>query len=145
MRLLEVGVNNAITSEFLLTRFTSLEFDGVDPYFGVEDIYAEASARLQRFSDRSRLWRRTSAAAASEFEPATFDIVFIDGDHSHDAVVEDLRIWRSRVRPGGLLAGHDLFNLAFEGVLEALVEVLATREVPETIHFSHDFVWWLQL
>ncbi|CAE7232702.1 unnamed protein product [Symbiodinium natans] len=144
-RLLEVGVNNAITSEYLLNRFANLQFDGVDPYFGVEDIYAEASARLQPFSDRARLWRRTSAAAAAEFPPATFDVVFIDGDHSHDAVVEDLRLWRGHVRPGGLLAGHDLFNLAFEGVLEALVESLATRGAPETIHFGFDFVWWLQL
>ena len=34
----------------------------------------------------------------------------------------DLKLWREKVRTGGLLAGHDLFNLGFEGVLEALLE-----------------------
>lgn len=157
LRILEVGVNNGITSQFLLSHFEGIRLDGVDPWIDRQAIYEEAQSRLERFGDRARLWRLPSAEAASRFDPGTFDLAFIDGDHAKDAVAVDIRAWRSRVRPGGLLAGHDLFNPAFEGVLEALLEHLREEaaaggaaggggggELP-TVHFAADYLWWLDI
>lgn len=48
-----------------------------------------------------------SAAGASLFEPASCDFVFIDADHSYAAVHQDITCWLPRIRPGGILAGHD--------------------------------------
>jgi len=147
-RMVEVGVNNALTSAYLLARFEGLCLEGVDPYIDAEAIFEEAYARLLRFGTRAKLHRATSEVASELFEPASLDLVFIDGDHSRDAVATDIAAWSSRVRPGGLLAGHDLFNPAFDGVLEALLEHVESRgefgETP-TIHFAPDYVWWLQL
>lgn len=64
LRLLEVGVNNAITSEYLLKKFKNLEFDGVDPFINAEEILAEASQRIRPHAPRARLWRLTSESAA---------------------------------------------------------------------------------
>jgi len=52
--------------------------------------------------------RRKSADAACAFADHTFDWVYIDGDHSYAAVVQDLRVWRSKVKPEGWIAGDDL-------------------------------------
>jgi len=151
IHMVEVGVNNALTSQFLLSRFPDLEFDGVDPYVDAEAIHQEAKGRLLSFGARARLWHLTSEAAAERFEPGSLDLVFIDGDHSRDAVIADLHAWHSRVRPGGLLAGHDLFNPAFDGVLQALLAHLSETasnmdsSLAPTIHFAPDFVWWLQV
>lgn len=156
VRIVEIGVNNALTSEYLLARFPDIEFDGIDPYEeDREDIYLEAIARLARFGDRARLWRLRSETAASRFAPGSIDLVFVDGDHSREAVEADLRVWQSRVRPGGLLAGHDLFNPAFDGVLVALLAHLNVAEATDvsgksvaeapTIHFAPDYVWWLHM
>jgi len=152
VRMAEVGVNNALTSEYLLARFPNLEFDGVDPYVNAADIHAEAKGRLASFGSRARLWHATSETAAPHFQEGSLDLVFIDGDHSLGAVVSDLRLWRPRVRPGGLLAGHDMFNPAFDGVLEALFVHLnvtpsgaSTTGMVETIHFGPDFVWWIHI
>lgn len=147
LRMVEVGVNNALTSEFLLGRYPDLTFDGVDPWIGAEAIRVEAEGRVARFGPRAQLWRGTSQEVAPQFAPRSLDLVFIDGDHSLEAVLVDLKLWRPLVRPGGLLAGHDLFNPAFEGVLEALLVHLAaegTTELP-TVHFGPDYVWWLHL
>ena len=38
-----------------------------------------------------------------------FDMVFIDGGHSEEAAQNDYRLWSKRLRPGGLLAIHDVF------------------------------------
>jgi cephalosporin hydroxylase len=37
-----------------------------------------------------------------------FDFLFIDGDHEYDGVLEDLLQWYPLVRPGGLIAFHDI-------------------------------------
>lgn len=39
---------------------------------------------------------------------ASAALVFIDADHSFDAVCRDIDAWRPKVKPGGWLAGHDI-------------------------------------
>ena len=51
--------------------------------------------------------RMASTAAAATFTDRTLDLVFLDGDHSYSATSEDIRAWRSKVAPGGILCGHD--------------------------------------
>ncbi|NNN02941.1 MAG: class I SAM-dependent methyltransferase [Acidimicrobiaceae bacterium] len=45
----------------------------------------------------------------------SFDLVFIDGGHGSDPAWADYRTWASRVKPGGLLALHDVFENPAEG------------------------------
>jgi hypothetical protein len=51
--------------------------------------------------------RSTSVEAASSYPDASLDAVFIDGDHSTAAVVADCQAWWPKVKPGGVLLGHD--------------------------------------
>lgn len=48
------------------------------------------------------------------------DFLFIDGDHRMENVVFDLVGWGARVRPGGLIAGHDIDGKHGKAVKEAL-------------------------
>ncbi len=48
-----------------------------------------------------------SVDAASFIADGAFDLVFIDADHSYGAVTADITAWRSKVRAGGILCGHD--------------------------------------
>lgn len=48
-----------------------------------------------------------SVVAARQFEDGSLAMVFIDGDHRHATVSIDIETWRRKVRPGGILAGHD--------------------------------------
>jgi cephalosporin hydroxylase len=48
-----------------------------------------------------------SAETLNIHEPESVDMIFIDGDHSYEGVLADLReSWRI-LRPGGMLLGHD--------------------------------------
>jgi len=64
----------------------------------------------------------------------TPDMVFIDADHTTEAVIRDIR-WAKKVirRPGGLLCGHDA---DWPSVQEAL-----RQELPYYNLFQHD-IWW---
>jgi predicted O-methyltransferase YrrM len=49
----------------------------------------------------------TSQFASELFVDETLDFVFIDGDHQYQSVRADLASWWPKVKPGGILAGHD--------------------------------------
>jgi len=41
------------------------------------------------------------------FENNFFDFIYIDADHTYDAVKEDLGCWFPKLKKGGIIAGHD--------------------------------------
>lgn len=48
-----------------------------------------------------------SEQAAEVMTDSFFDLIFIDGDHSYAGTRSDIAHWRSKVRKGGILCGHD--------------------------------------
>jgi hypothetical protein len=50
----------------------------------------------------------TSTVAAEEFPDAHFAAVFLDAAHDYASVRADLAAWRTKVKPGGIFAGHDI-------------------------------------
>lgn len=60
-----------------------------------------------------------SARAARLFAPGMVDFVFLDAAHDRASVEADLRAWWPRVRPGGVMAGHD-YTPHWPGVREAV-------------------------
>lgn len=58
-------------------------------------------------SGRVRIHRKASLDAAADFAPGHFDWVYIDTDHSYVTTARELRRYAPKIRPGGLIAGHD--------------------------------------
>jgi SAM-dependent methyltransferase len=82
---------------------------------------------LARFEDdpRVRVHRQYSYKAAAGFADGYFDFVYLDGDHHYEFVLRDLEAFAAKLKPGGLLFGHDFFENAFArdehyGVVEAV-------------------------
>eukprot|EP00415_Alexandrium_ostenfeldii_P000839 UN0839 len=141
----EIGVEAANTSQRLLDRNPELSYIGVDPYINNDGLYKDVMRRLEahRASGRFNLHRNLSVAASDSVLAHTLDLVFLDARHDYQAVVEDMDAWRPKLRPGGILAGHD-FSWMFPPV--AMAVYAAAFGVPEkTIHLAPDGVWWFQL
>jgi cephalosporin hydroxylase len=49
-----------------------------------------------------------SVAAAKKFKDGSVWAVFIDGEHTHEAVLRDIAAWRPKLMPQGTLCGHDI-------------------------------------
>lgn len=71
----------------------------------IEEAYAMARSRLTPLN--CTIVRAMSADAVRDVPDASLDFVYIDGNHVYDAVIEDLTLWSPKVRPGGLVMGHD--------------------------------------
>lgn len=69
-----------------------------------EELYQYVVQKLD--PSRVTIFRNTSEEAA-ELIKGGIDMIFIDGDHSYDAVTKDLELWVPKVKSGGVIAGHD--------------------------------------
>ena len=67
--------------------------------------------------------RATSLEAAKVISADFLDMVFIDADHSYEAVKADILAWSPKVKQGGLLCGHDYDDPDY-GVTQAVNELL---------------------
>jgi hypothetical protein len=70
-----------------------------------------------------KILRKTSEEAAHAF-PGTLDLAYIDGNHSYASVKQDLQLWSSKIRPGGIISGHDYDPVKFPQVIQAVDEFL---------------------
>ncbi len=102
--------------------------------------YRRTVARVAPYGKRARILRTTSLEAAKEVPDGSLDLVFIDGDHSYEAVRADIKAWLPKVRPGGLLSGHDYDYPRFPGVAEAVTEAFGT----EAVELGHDRTWFVR-
>ena len=124
----EVGVWQGAFSKQLLDRLEPVRLHLVDPWAFVpqynESWYGGSVAQSQddmdaifqgvrdRFASeigvgRVILHRLTSSDAAASIGARWFDAVYIDGDHTYDAVRADLHAWAPLLKSDGVLAGDD--------------------------------------
>jgi predicted O-methyltransferase YrrM len=52
----------------------------------------------------------------------SLDLVFIDGDHSEDAVLRDLHFWFRKVRRGGQILGDDYWMESVSRAVEKFAQ-----------------------
>lgn len=78
---------------------------------GIESskVKTEFENNLKPFLDsgRCKLLAMDSHAAAEKFAYQSMDMVFIDGGHDYESARRDIKLWKPKLRPGGLLCGHD--------------------------------------
>ena len=75
-----------------------------------DKLFAETIARLAPWKDKVEVCRNLTTACAPRFPDATFDYVYVDARHDRLGVTVDLQQWWPKVRPGGLLCGHDFVS-----------------------------------
>jgi predicted O-methyltransferase YrrM len=61
-----------------------------------------------------------SIVAAELFADGTVDFIFIDANHNEAAVLADLEAWFPKLKPNGLIAGHDYVRDPYSSVVKAV-------------------------
>lgn len=87
------------------------------------DFYEEFLDNIEScgYSEDVSIYKMTSEDAAYKFPNQLIDICFIDANHEYEEVKKDINLWLPKVKPGGILAGHDI---DFPGVWRAVNECL---------------------
>lgn len=120
-----------------------LAVDSWDAYTNYKDYNAEdlreafRVAKERTAGHNITLVKARSVEAAQRVPDESLDFVFIDANHDYEYVVEDIAAWSKKVRPGGLVCGHDyVVNTEFNfGVIEAVNGWCSTHDI------KHLFLW----
>jgi predicted O-methyltransferase YrrM len=139
--LAEVGVHIGLLSKFLLQSRDDLVFFGVDIWGeGREDHKNLAERVVTPYKDRANLLQMPSVEAAKLFYPDSLDMVFIDADHSYEAVKDDVLAWLPMVRRGGYIGGHD-YNYPGTGVRKA-VDEFEDSKILTIVEHGANYTWF---
>lgn len=65
---------------------------------------------------------KSSIEGAKDFEDNSLDVCFIDAGHTYEEVLEDIKAWLPKVKPDGILCGHDYLPDTWMGVVKAVDE-----------------------
>ncbi len=75
---------------------------------------AEQDARMRetiqavaKFAPKPVILRNYSFDAVKSFDDCALDYVYVDAVHDYDGALNDMIDWWPKVRPGGVMAGHD--------------------------------------
>jgi hypothetical protein len=76
------------------------------------ELFELINKELNPWVDRYFWYRKNSLDITKEEIPdESLDSVFIDGDHSYDAVKNDLTFWWEKIKKGGQMLGDDYWML----------------------------------
>lgn len=146
---IELGTNSGDLTKTLLRELPHLRLYTVDPWTHDPDnlfesghpqeeldyIKAHAYNALQEFNGRVSIMAMKSDQAFDEiYEPVNF--VWIDGDHMLESVKKDIENGLKKIKPGGILGGHD-----YATVKEAIDKFFHDEKVNK----GADLTWWVYL
>lgn len=109
-----------------------------------QDEYMHRAESVTTFAaDRRKIVKAYSHVAANDFADHSLDFVFIDADHGYEGCKRDIEAWVNKVKPGGLLCGHDYENTDFPkfGVTKAVNEFVSSRQL--TVDLGSNFTWFV--
>jgi hypothetical protein len=129
----EIGVKKGQFTAYMLKHFPQLTMVAVDPwepqpganedYLGwdFDAIYETYLENTKLYRARIREFKGYSHEAADCVSDHSLDFVFIDAQHDYLSVKLDIKLWLPKVKPGGLISGHD-YAEKFPGVVQAVNE-----------------------
>jgi predicted O-methyltransferase YrrM len=113
-RALEIGVFEGATTALIAEQLApDGNLFGVDPFFtgrlGIcwSKIIAQREIARAEVGPKVTLISALSHNAAGQIAEDFFDFVFMDGDHSLQAIAQDWADWSGRVEIGGVMLLHD--------------------------------------
>lgn len=140
-RIAEIGLNNGKSAIFLAEYLHNINkpferFIGIDNCaYGGPDQRNGIIANIIKAGVNIEFLEMSSLDASCKFPDNYFDFIFIDSSHTYDQTRAEIWLWYKKLKPEGILAGHDY--LAHEEVKKAVDEVVPlfiTREqLDETI------------
>jgi predicted O-methyltransferase YrrM len=101
----------------------STDENEVKAYVGISDIEQTYNENVAPIGNKITTIKSLSHEASQYFEDKSVDVIFIDAGHSREAVKKDIDCWLPKMKPNGIMAGHDY--TAWDGVNRAVKEIFS--------------------
>lgn len=131
----EIGVQNGRNSISILKELNIKKLFLIDIWENYEEQkvkfenlknYAIVLNRFKK-DEKIEIIRAFSEEGSKKIENCSLDFVYIDANHEYEYVYNDMDYWYPKIKDGGILAGHDIFN--WDGVLEAVTDWCSKNKI----------------
>lgn len=132
----EIGVDQGDFSEKILQICTPEKLYLVDAWHSERYHDGLFNQVVDKFSDKidsdkMEIKRGLSVEMSSEFTDQSLDWIYIDTDHSYETTIRELLCYAPKIKPGGIISGHDYTMGNFikwyrYGVIEAVHQFCVT-------------------
>ena len=155
--IVEVGVERGVFSEMFLSRAWGLRhYIGLDPYRQYDEFPGMRAGDLQiaaqryaRFPCASLMQIHDAVIAQSiadgelgHIKEHRVDMVYIDAEHTYQAVRDGLIRWWPLISDHGIMAGHD-YDETHPGVMQAVNEFADRHNVCVYLTREHPNSWYI--
>lgn len=142
----EAMLNAGVTTLYCVDPYQP-DWEGTDGYslpdgtnFGkqeYEELYLHALHRLRNSHNSIELMRMTSHEAFARVQQP-LDFVFIDAKHTYENLYTDIFLWKTKVKKGGIIAGHDYDHPSYPGIKKAVHAHF------NKVNTEDGYVWWVR-
>jgi len=150
----EIGTQDGFNAKVMMLVLPMKQLFCIDPYEDyTEDmgqyrkknivgnnVFWNAQKYLKEFGDSVVFYRNYSGNVYNRFEDNSLDFVYIDGNHSYSYVMDDITKYIGKVKPGGVLGGHD-YGSRYGGVVHAVNDYTRTHNLD--LYTGRDADWWI--
>lgn len=131
---IEIGTYRGEFAEMIFDVLKPKELHLIDPYLVGNEKYSDGLSiaystendleiATERFSKKDAdgvvFWLGLSEEMAIKFDNGAYDFIYVDGDHTYRGVLIDLLKYLKKIKPFGIIAGHD-YHSVFDGVKKAV-------------------------
>jgi len=138
IRVIEIGCAAGINALDILEQLNVTEYIIVDPYEHANAAYDDyGRARLSNMREQARrrlkkhesklVWLCTTSDEAVSQIKGTVDYIYVDGDHSYEAVLTDMRNYYGFAADRFVFGGHDIDR---PDVARAFVDFVTEKAIP---------------
>jgi predicted O-methyltransferase YrrM len=141
--LMEVGTYKGKSFAYLVVEAINankgLNITGVDA-FPWPDVRPAFDAYMKPVAGHYTIIAGNSIRVAKTLPDKSFDFIFIDADHTYDSCKNDILAYLLKVKPGGIIAGHDYCD-DWPGVKKAVEEIFGNKFKTD----PNEVVWYVEL
>lgn len=149
--IVEIGSYEGESTEIFAQEFPFATIYAIDPWInGYDDNDPTSKVNMinveNQFDMRTKYYKNIIKIKDFSLNVNTvdeIDMVYIDGSHKYEDVKADILYWKSKMKVGGIISGHDYYLTNtpkhVEGVKQAIIELLIT------IDKSYEDGSWLKL
>ena len=115
------------------------EYEDQSNHTNHADAYNVTMNNTREHAERAHMLRCKGKIAANLFPDGTLDFVYIDANHTYEAVLNDIALWYPKVKSGGILAGHDYIKLKYDKDVKNIPLMLWNDESPNESSYAGMF------
>lgn len=145
---IEIGVDSAMSTTWLLDNIPNLTLYGIDPYEEYAEMidrpgsYNSMAKYTKKYGHNFQLIQKRSDDAVIHFEDESVDFIFVDGIHEYSQCKRDIVNYYPKLKKGGYIFGHDYCS--WKGNVDKAVDEFITENPNFKIElkFCKQDVWF---